>query len=548
MVRGNKASSDSLTGTRNSSANTIGFNNASKLLMSLANNSNKRNPSVNNWMSEDLHQDLPPSGTDDLEEIVGEIFRRLDVDGDGSISWWEWKSVLTASICNGGKVPNQSPKSIDPVDPLLITVFAAASAISASPTSQAIFVNDRFCEEVNRRDVETWLNNLRSKIGLEGKYPHANSDGGFQHILPQEGLKPIDEFVSMGDLGKSKVASRLNSMVQSLRYNNNLLSKRLEEALAISQQLEIASDTKGRTEASQKEVLDEYQRQLNVIRLQEQVQALDKQSTDYLQQLEKAKSRGDHLATSLLEQQAALQILKQRKAMDAQLRRQQQEALMLEINERNQLLTDKIVKKKRRFKAVVVLQMFMVNVVIPKWRQKARLAAEKKIAQAISSSVCRKRYEQNRANVFGASVKIQKVFRGFRCRKSLLNRKRAAVKIRCCVRNWISRRKVKSRKAKKSRIFFLLKKNLATVVIKYWRAWKSYRRNKSAKVITGAVRRVNLQKRFSIRKVAIEKKRWMEEQERLYQEEQRRLKELQRLQAEKENEAASILQRQFRSM
>lgn len=33
-----------------------------------------------------------------LVMIVKEIFSKLDIDGDGQVSWWEWKNVLTASI------------------------------------------------------------------------------------------------------------------------------------------------------------------------------------------------------------------------------------------------------------------------------------------------------------------------------------------------------------------------------------------------------------------------------------------------------------------
>ena len=41
---------------------------------------------------------LTNTSTKELEQTVSKLFLRLDVDGDGSISWWEWRRVLMASM------------------------------------------------------------------------------------------------------------------------------------------------------------------------------------------------------------------------------------------------------------------------------------------------------------------------------------------------------------------------------------------------------------------------------------------------------------------
>jgi hypothetical protein len=35
-----------------------------------------------------------------VEDAVRKIFNRLDVDGDGNISWWEWRAVISNSLLN----------------------------------------------------------------------------------------------------------------------------------------------------------------------------------------------------------------------------------------------------------------------------------------------------------------------------------------------------------------------------------------------------------------------------------------------------------------
>jgi Ca2+-binding EF-hand superfamily protein len=50
-----------------------------------------------------------------VENAVRKIFHRLDVDGDGSISWWEWRAVISNSLLD----KNQE-LLIDPMDSLVI--------------------------------------------------------------------------------------------------------------------------------------------------------------------------------------------------------------------------------------------------------------------------------------------------------------------------------------------------------------------------------------------------------------------------------------------
>ena len=70
--------------------------------------------------------DLLDTSDSGLEQTVRRIFSRLDVDGDGMISWWEWQASLSGALL--GRHPNE--KFIDPLDGLAVIAQAADDALS----------------------------------------------------------------------------------------------------------------------------------------------------------------------------------------------------------------------------------------------------------------------------------------------------------------------------------------------------------------------------------------------------------------------------------
>ena len=69
------------------------------------------------------HLDITSDG--ELEQTVRRIFSRLDLDGDGMISWWEWQASLSGALL--GRHPNE--KFIDPLDGLAVISQAADDAL-----------------------------------------------------------------------------------------------------------------------------------------------------------------------------------------------------------------------------------------------------------------------------------------------------------------------------------------------------------------------------------------------------------------------------------
>ena len=520
----------------NTSELAIGLSNASKLLMTLANgvqnsgNNVNRTPAASNkWVADSPNSsnnmDDHELNPQELESMVRSIFAKLDVDGDGLISWWEWKSVLTASLCagssnnsNGGlQISNSSQdmirQLINPLDPLLVSFYAAFHALSVTSKSTSTSNSPskssatRFPEELNLQEIQSSIRALQQKFGVD----FINYDNNFTRVVSQQGLLPaMDEDMlndSSGAGKTSKVASRLNQMVKSLRYSNTILSKRLEDALLISQQLQLSSPENAEKESNDTTLqnqLKQYEDNLHSIKLQEQVEHLDKQSVELLQQYEQAKLRGDKLAVALLEQNNTLKIAKQQRFLKVQERRKQNDKILQEIETRSQQLLNKRNQKKRKFFALVTLKMFFMNVVKPKILEKQQRIAAQKIASVASKTRAKKKYLEKKSNQQQAAILIQKRFRGHHAREALKEQAKAILRIQCLYRRHHAQEIVEVRRYKKQQIDFLLKKNLAAVVTKIWKGWKFMRINKAAMKLSKVFRKKAMYNRFQKSKKMIE--------------------------------------------
>ena len=76
----------------------------------------------------------PEEGSAYSEERIRQLFKAMDLDGDGQVSWWEWRQVLdgTATMMTSRKLEAADPsRFIDALDPLVVTLEAAHAALMA---------------------------------------------------------------------------------------------------------------------------------------------------------------------------------------------------------------------------------------------------------------------------------------------------------------------------------------------------------------------------------------------------------------------------------
>ena len=76
-----------------------------------------------------------------MQLIINKIFRRLDVDGDGLISWWEWQAVLLGTLTGR----NLDEKYVDPLDALAVITQAAGDALKASKAYKLLIGDSCSC-------------------------------------------------------------------------------------------------------------------------------------------------------------------------------------------------------------------------------------------------------------------------------------------------------------------------------------------------------------------------------------------------------------------
>jgi hypothetical protein len=67
-----------------------------------------------------------------LLQCVKIAFSRLDMDGDGLVSWEEWLQVLSAAL-----MPRNPKSPVNPADPLVVRLQGAAAVLSRTSTERA---------------------------------------------------------------------------------------------------------------------------------------------------------------------------------------------------------------------------------------------------------------------------------------------------------------------------------------------------------------------------------------------------------------------------
>jgi hypothetical protein len=492
---GQKISSSLPILSSSASDGTIGLSDASKLLLSLANGAKKESNSS-------LLSSESSLSNDALEKLVMDIFCKLDVDGDGSISWWEWKSVLTASLCANSSNNSSSETSVSPFDPLLVSTFAALCVLKVSnrwTKSRKSFPCYSFFEERNSL--------FKSLMRLSGTVLNDFGIDDFHSLSPQHGLEAVEEDL-MNLAPMSKLATRLSQTIRTLRQNNTMLTRRLEDALSVAHNqrdigLEIERLKHDKENFYREQGLREFEHELQATHWQGQVSQLDQETHSLLTTVLDSKEKETILTENLNRQQLNWKMMKQRKEQERERRRKHNDNLLVEISERQKVLKSKVSEREQRFQAIVCLSMFFRKTVLPRMREKARRAAEELISSFLIDSLHHKKYKQRRDLQQISALKIQKLFRGYLDRKFVKVMMDSALKIQCAARSKRARSRLHVRKLKHAKIVHLLQKNLAVVIWKFWTSYKYKQQNKSSKIITTTLRRYKLNTRFESRKALL---------------------------------------------
>jgi hypothetical protein len=309
------------------------------------------------------------------------LFKRLDVDGDGQISWWEWKNVLTASI----KGVSEDADMIDPMDPLSIILKAANDAVQCAK-------------------------------------PLDSSDE----------LLVARESSSEGE-AVSKTVSKLQSMVKALRESNNVLAQRYENAVLDAQQLQ---QSKGEGEGDpQSPAATSRPVSSPDEQWQQRIREAESKAAANFDAFMNTKHKLDDLEQQLSQSLAAAKAPAQKEVDAAAIaRKERAQALQKEIAENMKRLEAIKAGKTRKLEAAVIVMKYLRKFFLPYYlRTKKRrrlLSLWSRLRKQLVK--CDTTRQLQRPHL--AATHLQRLYRGKQLRKSLDGKGRKAELIQRCFR------------------------------------------------------------------------------------------------------------------
>jgi hypothetical protein len=387
----------------------VGMESAVELLLALAGSMGDNKSNTGEYTAEQL------------DDEVKSIFKRLDVDGDGSVSWWEWQCVLAASL-NGTK-----PESVfvNPAETLSIGILAANNAIIAH-------------EAEKLRDIQSITRAIPFSKLNDSELLNSSVDNNNDDDVSLSRLRPGQEFYDDADLasgaGGSKTVDKLHTMVKTLRSANTSLCNRLEKALASSTMIGVPglaatapAAFHGGDQASPPK--QQFDRSLSYFSInRNQLSSNDTQNLAHTQISTQDLKTDKEFA---LEQEIAR--LRDKIALNDQLKTDKQNT---SENIRSRLVDEverrkKEIEETQRLRALKMKSMFTIILALkryqlPKYRKKVYKRSLLRIALALRAAITRFKYLKLQKQRFAAAQNLQSLARGRQQRKKLEQHRTAA--------------------------------------------------------------------------------------------------------------------------
>lgn len=380
-----------------------------------------------------------------IDNAVMRIFQKFDLDGSGSLSWWEWKQIV--SVTSLVKTPDSSGP-IDPADPLVVAMLAASDALSSS---SARTYNDG---PMTLSDELALVNDARGGTlrGLFGLDDASLCDS----VAVDEALK----------LPPGKAVSRLQDMVRSLRQSRSRLTDRLEKALTMSAS---PTDANMRFSGAAVSGTPAEMGKPTTDRLRE----VEEEARRMRELFELERNRSTSLENELELYRGTVALgVKDRDARERQFRMAQQ-GLQSEI----EIHTTDISHRKLIYRTQLRAR-FMINSYIRKFIRRRRLRIQKAKTLLFAYLVRfllsrRKRHSgQRKRNAFAS--RIQKVYRGRLGRRRVQRILRAVLRLQTTFRKHLAIKQLKQLKMDKTyREMRELEVKAVTLLQSRIRAWRS---------------------------------------------------------------------------
>ena len=301
-----------------------------------------------------------------LKLAVQQIFKRLDVDCDGKISWWEWQASLSGALL--GRHPTE--KFIDPMDGLAVIAQAAELALKAQAQISSL----------------------------------APLSGGGSAVLPDlwciPYIDPSDASRAPVSVAGGRSVNRFQDEVRSLRLSSDLsapFGDNRDNALltaALKKQLEA-------------EVAAEEARLA--------CRAEEKKRVDLQASLETLKKLNENVRGAREDKDKATKLL--------------QDKLKSDVDTHADNLKRIAANKKKRLRASITIALFLKRIVVPRHRQLKAAREKARLGHALLGVFHRKHFLKTMDLRTRATLLLQKRIRGILARKRLDKLRKAAIKV-----------------------------------------------------------------------------------------------------------------------
>ena len=389
-----------------------------------------------------------------LHVEVKKIFKRLDVDGDGSISWWEWQSVLSGSL-NGR---NPRSKFVNPSETIAISLAAAQAALKGHGAGQI---------NISKYIQEIPFSTTRPIV----------ADSGYSEQLMQGRIPPLDD--------NGKTVDRLQTMVKSLRTTNSTLNSRLEKALTVSSIALSQTAAKALTFDRDDNECNVFDRNVSYFNLSRNQSS---SSPVTIPTVALKSDRETSLELEISRLKALLAINSQMKTDKDVSKEQKRLKLVDEVDRRKHELEEAQRRRGEKMRAMIVLIRAFRTRVVPKFRKKVYRRNKAKLAILVRVVIVRHAYLKIIKKRYRSAVLIQKLFRGVKCRLALRLAGKRAIAIQRAYRGLLARQRVHSMRCVLAEILWS-KRNAAAIRIQ-----TVVRKISAGKFVAGVIHAIHLNK------------------------------------------------------
>ena len=315
----------------------------------------------------------------DSEQVVRRIFNRLDVDGDGAISWWEWQASLSGALLGR----NPCEKFIDPMDGLAVIAQAAVDALMA------------------RRQLKTDCESVLPAC-WDTEYIDASGSARLPMVEAVAGsvTRLQSEIASIRGWGGSSSTTALTPMAQSSNRDSALVAAALKkqmEAEAVAEECRLAH----RNESNKRSALEASL--ANLKRLNDEVRG----------------ARDD--------KEEATRQLRERLTIDAVGHQKNLDSIQAE--------------KKRRLRATIIIDLFLTRTAIPRYKRIQLERNRAGLSNALVKLIRRHRVVKSLDLRTRATLLLQRMIRGALQRVRLRKRQTAAMQLQRVYRGFNGRGK-----------------------------------------------------------------------------------------------------------